>query len=68
MEIIVELKDLAFLVFISIAVWFSYRNGFKSGLNTGIDESIYLLESQGFIEVEELEDGELRIHKASTKD
>lgn len=68
MEIIVELKDLAFLVFISIAVWFSYRNGFKSGVNTGIDESIYLLESQGFIEVEELEDGELRIHKASTKD
>lgn len=63
MYLLLEAKDLIFVSFIALSAWFSYRAGWKSGLDDGIDKSLFYLEEQGFIEVEELPDGELKISK-----
>ena len=59
-----EAKDFIFAAFIGLSAWFSYKLGWKSGLSDGIDKSLFYLSDQGFIELEELPDGELKISKA----
>ena len=54
-------KDLIFVAFIGVTAWFSYRSGWNSGLDKGVDESLIYLSKQGFIEIEELEDGDIKI-------
>ena len=59
-----EAKDFIFAAFIGLSAWSSYKVGWKSGLSDGVDKSLFYLSDQGFIELEELPDGELRISKA----
>lgn len=59
-----EFKDAIFAVFVGISAWYSYRTGWKSGLEYGVDESIDLLAEAGLIEIEHLEDGEVKLSKA----
>lgn len=59
-----ELKDFIFAAFVGASAWFSYRLGWRRGLEFGVDESIDLLAEAGLIEIEELEDGEVKLSKA----
>lgn len=62
MELFV-LKDFIFAAFVGASAWFSYKLGWRRGLEYGVDESIELLAEAGLIEVEEL-DGEILLSKA----
>lgn len=59
-----EFKDFIFASFIGASAWFSYKLGWRRGLEYGVDESIDLLADAGLIELEKLEDGDVKIHKA----
>lgn len=59
-----ELKDIIFAAFVGISVWYSYRLGWKRGVEYGVDESIDLLAEAGLIEVEHSDDGEVTLSKA----
>jgi|TARA_X000000950_G_scaffold288701_1_gene406864 hypothetical protein len=61
MEIAIQLKDILFLVFLVLAVYISYRQGAKAGLEMGIDGTLAMIEDKGFIKVVELSDGEIQI-------
>lgn len=63
MELFV-LKDFIFAVFVGASAWFSYKLGWRRGLEYGVDESIELLAEAGIIELEELEDGDIKLSKA----
>ncbi len=61
MEIILQVKDLLFLGLLALAVYLSYRQGAKAGLQMGIDGTLAMIEDKGFIKVIELSDGEVHI-------
>lgn len=61
MEIILQVKDLLFLGLLGLAVYLSYRQGAKAGLQMGIDGTLAMIEDKGFIKVIELSDGEVHI-------
>jgi hypothetical protein len=62
------IKDILFVILLGVCAWFSYRKGWKSGIEEGIEagmeESFEYLESLGYIRIEELSDGNIKIHKA----
>lgn len=61
MELIIQLKDLLFLVLLGVSVYISYRQGTKAGIEAGINGTLQMIEDRGFIKVIELEDGEVHI-------
>lgn len=54
-----------FLVFIASCAYFSYRSGFKEGIETGATGVIDLLHDQGIIAVTVDESGDEIIHSIS---
>lgn len=64
MYLYIEAKDIIFAGFICISAWYSYRAGRQQGIMEGIDNSIYYLRDEGFIKLEELPDGDIKIFKA----
>ena len=61
---LLETKDFIFASFVGVSAWFSYKLGCKRGLEYGVDRSIDYLAEAGLIEVEYLEDGEIKLSKA----
>lgn len=59
---LIYLKDLIVLGFVVVAVWFSHRKGWKTGLEDGVEESLLYLEDKGFIRLVRLEDGDYEIY------
>ena len=67
MYLYLEAKDFIFAGFICVAAWYSYRAGKHQGVRDGIDNSLYYLRDEGFIKLEELPDGDIKIFKAECK-
>lgn len=61
------LKDFIFLAILGVCAWFSFRKGWKSGVEAGLDygmeEALEYLEGLGYIKLEELPNGEIKVHK-----
>ena len=61
---LLEFKDFIFAFFVGVSAWYSYKLGCKRGLEYGIDRSIDYLAEAGLIDIEYLEDGEIKLSKA----